>query len=196
MIQLDHPAHTQGANNDSEKSGSGLGEQAAWFSADTTFDEWLEKGQQLQHIEHSVQWWVGDWWNFGHAKFGDTAYQGVLRYREHTVRQMGYVASRFHVGHGEPSVVYRRPRLSFWIHAEVVTLVSKAPGLANLLLDRAEEEGWTQAETRLHAKRAIIASGLTEEGTFASESDNQATPTENAHLCTCPACGHTFNITL
>ena len=32
--------------------------------------EWREAGAVLGKVERSVSWWLGDWWAFGEARYG------------------------------------------------------------------------------------------------------------------------------
>lgn len=34
-------------------------------------DEWLRIGLALARAEHSLMWWIGDWWAYGEHKYGD-----------------------------------------------------------------------------------------------------------------------------
>lgn len=38
---------------------------------DTTYDSWEGIGEQLNQIEGAIQWWIGDWLNFGERKYGE-----------------------------------------------------------------------------------------------------------------------------
>jgi N6-adenosine-specific RNA methylase IME4 len=101
--------------------------------ADLSEAEWCAAGQMLGRIEHSVSWWIGDWWAFGEASYGERkaivaaddwdgpAYQ--------TCRNAASVAGKFELSR-------RRDDLSFAHHAEVAAL---PPDKADRLLDWAEE---------------------------------------------------------
>lgn len=42
-----------------------------------TFERWQELGNQLKYFEGAIQWWVGDWLNFGERKWGEMYAQAV-----------------------------------------------------------------------------------------------------------------------
>ena len=47
------------------------------FNKDLSFEEWQEIGKQLQKIHGSIQWWIGDWLNFGERKWGEKYTQAI-----------------------------------------------------------------------------------------------------------------------
>ena len=47
------------------------------FSESLAFEEWQEIGKQLQRIHGSIQWWIGDWLNFGERKYGEMYAQAI-----------------------------------------------------------------------------------------------------------------------
>jgi hypothetical protein len=86
-------------------------------AADATFEQWESFGRALRDIEGSIQWWIGDWLNYGEHKFGERYAQAVeeTHYSYQTLANMKYVASKV-----EPS--RRRENISFSAHAEVAPL--------------------------------------------------------------------------
>ena len=78
-----------------------------------TFEEWQNCGDFLKQAERSVQFWIGDWLNYGEKKYGET-YSQVLDgvdYEEKTLRNSKWVSSRVELSR-------RRDNLSFscyWI---------------------------------------------------------------------------------
>ncbi len=63
-----------------------------------TFDEWIGHGKTLATMTDSIPWWVGDWINFGEARFGEGKYsQGLTLwdYNYNTLANMAWVASRY-----------------------------------------------------------------------------------------------------
>jgi N6-adenosine-specific RNA methylase IME4 len=108
--------------------------RVAWeLPSDLSETEWREAGAILGRVEHSVSWWLGDWWAFGENRYGDRkaiveaddwegpAYQ--------TCRNAASIAGAFELSR-------RRDNLSFSHHAEVVR---RPPKEADRLLDWAEE---------------------------------------------------------
>lgn len=49
------------------------------ISGTPTFDEWLGAGQYFERVEGAVQWWIGDWLNFGEGRpeWGDKYEQAI-----------------------------------------------------------------------------------------------------------------------
>src|SRR4051812_16803593 len=41
--------------------------------ADLTETEWREAGATLSKVEHSIAWWVGDWWRAFKPQWGERA---------------------------------------------------------------------------------------------------------------------------
>lgn len=41
------------------------------------FDEWEQLGLNMQRMERSSKWWLGDWLNFGEEHFGDMSSQAI-----------------------------------------------------------------------------------------------------------------------
>ena len=39
--------------------------------AEMSHDSWVEYGNRLNHMEHALMWWLGDWWNYGERRYGD-----------------------------------------------------------------------------------------------------------------------------
>jgi N6-adenosine-specific RNA methylase IME4 len=111
------------------------------------FKRWVEIGQQLCAMERGVQWWIGDWWAFGGARYGDRAEVAAngIGWAFQTLVNCGVVARRF------SETNRRRLVLSFKHHAEVAKL---APAVADALLDQAEREEWSTRDLRLAVNRA------------------------------------------
>lgn len=132
--------------------------------ANLPLERWLEVGETLQQMERSIQWWLGDWWNYGVRQYGEMAAQAskdhvkdITGYAYHTVLNAATVAKAF-----DPS--RRRENLS-WSHHEAVKALPSHE--AESLLDRAEADGLNvfavrdRARTRRKALsgRAIDATG-------------------------------------
>jgi N6-adenosine-specific RNA methylase IME4 len=114
-------------------------------------DEWLRCGRALQRIEGAVQWWLGDWWIYGHA-YGERAEAlddgGPLDGMEfRTLHNYGMVARAVESDR-------RRSLLSFSHHAEVAALL---PKLQDRWLDRAEKNEWSRNELRAAIKQGDAA---------------------------------------
>jgi len=121
------------------------------FTRRPTFEEWVRVGVSLMAIGRKWQWWVGDWLNVGEREFGEMHAQAVdaaalLDYDVDTIRRAMWVAGRF-------PHVRRRTTMSFAHHEAVASL---EPADQDVLLDKAEEYGWTSKMLR-EAVRAYKA---------------------------------------
>lgn len=60
-------------------------------------DAWLECGRKLARVEGAIQWWLGDWWNFGiERKYGDGEEIADNIGKEYQlIRNYGWVANTF-----------------------------------------------------------------------------------------------------
>lgn len=121
-----------------------LGRNYLVLRAGTTFEEWLDLGDRLGTVSEGVMWWVGDWWRSG-QRYGERA-KAVAesgRWSFGTYMNAGYVCGAFETSR-------RHEVLPFSYHQEVASL---SPGVADELLDLAEEHHWTQAVLRAEVKR-------------------------------------------
>lgn len=124
-----------------------LSETALDLPKELSFEVWRDLGLQLGRAEHSISWWVGDWWAFGEHHYGER--KAIVESEDwngpafQTCRNAGSVCAAFETSR-------RRDALSFTHHAEVASL---DPGVADVLLDEAEREGWTFRELRFAIKR-------------------------------------------
>jgi hypothetical protein len=72
-------------------------------------------GALLGKIERSVSWWLGDWWAFGEARYGER--KAIVEAEDwegpvyQTCRDPAWVASRFELSR-------RKDNLTFKHHAE------------------------------------------------------------------------------
>lgn len=101
-------------------------------------DEWLYQGARLGSIGRGAGWWIGDWVNYGNAKFGEKYSRAaqVTGYDIQSLMNMAYVASRLEIPR-------RRPNLSWSHHAEV----------APLTVDEQERWLWTAIDQGLSVRR-------------------------------------------
>lgn len=110
------------------------------FSEKLSFDQWQEVGKQLQKIHGSIQWWIGDWLNFGEKKYGETYTQAIeetgLDYD--TLTSYKWVAGAF-------ESCPRGQNLSWSAHREIAS----APEDKRVeLLEKANEEKLTSREVK------------------------------------------------
>lgn len=52
--------------------------ETAWIApANMTYDEYASVGRTLQQVGRSLNWWIGDWLNYGERKFGEMYAQAL-----------------------------------------------------------------------------------------------------------------------
>ncbi len=112
-----------------------------------TFEQWFACGSFLCQAENAVHFWIGDWLNFGEWQWGER-YTGAIEltgFDYQTVANDKWVASRIEISR-------RREKVSFEHHKEVAPL---SPHEQDVLLARAEAEGWTVR--RLREEKRLLA---------------------------------------
>jgi hypothetical protein len=150
----------------------------AWaVSGDLSLLEWSQSGRRLGIIGRGTGWWIGDWVNYGNARFGERYVRAarITGYDVQTLMNMVYVASRF-----EPS--RRRPNLSFSHHAELAALPTDEQ---DHWLERAEAERLSVRCLREEVRRARRAA----EAEAEAEIEELTEPDEDV---VCPHCGAHF----
>lgn len=107
---------------------------------DITFDEWAGLMASTTRMAESVQWWLGDVYLFGEAKFGEEASQALdasgVAFK--TIQNYAWVAKAI------PAYA-RVDGVSWSVHAELASLPESE---RDLLLAKAAENAWTVNETR------------------------------------------------
>jgi hypothetical protein len=80
-------------------------------------ESWIEHGRRLGIIGRGVAWWIGDWLQYGNARFGEKYSRAaqITGYDRQSLMNMAYVASRF-----PPE--RRCAEVSWTHHAEVAAL--------------------------------------------------------------------------
>lgn len=152
----------------------------AWAVAgDMSLLEWSQSGRRLGIIGRGTGWWIGDWVNYGNARFGERYVRAarITGYDVQTLMNMVYVASHF-----EPS--RRRPNLSFSHHAELAALPTDEQ---DYWLERAEAERLSVRCLREEVRRARRAA----EAEAELEVEENAEPDEGL---VCPHCGAHFKV--
>jgi len=73
-----------------------LSETGLTVTGPLSFEEWHDFGQSLQRVEAAIQWWIGDWLNYGENTFGEDYAQAVdeFGYADESRRVFGWVAGR------------------------------------------------------------------------------------------------------
>lgn len=110
-----------------------------------TYDEWYQCGKFLTQAEKAIQFWIGDWINYGEKKYGETYTQAIdetgMDYG--TLANDKYVASKIEFSR-------RRENLSFSHHQEVAPL---DPDTQDKMLDDATKLHLNQKEFRDHVRQ-------------------------------------------
>lgn len=105
------------------------------LAKDLSYAEWEQVGFKLANFGRSMQWWIGDWINYGSKKYGET-YKAAIEatgFSYSTVSKFSSISSSF-------EFCRRRQNLTFRHHAEVLGLDNTQQ---DELLEIAETEGWS-----------------------------------------------------
>lgn len=108
---------------------------------DITLDEWKEVGARLKMMSGAVQWWIGDWLNFGWKKYEHGKYDLALEeldYKKKTLENLRSITSLVESSR-------RREDLEFSFHAEIAHL---DPPDQVYWLNKAVDENMTVRELR------------------------------------------------
>lgn len=161
-----------------------LHEMGLVFPKEMEYAEWQEIGQHLQLMSKAMPWWVGDWLNFGEAKYGETYTQAIALTGEkyQTLLNWKSVAKRVPLD-------VRHPCLSWSAHAEVASLPSEQQAE---WLDRVEANSWTREELRkamrqlpapeIESSSLPLAGESDEEIPFTDDSPEEESPIEKAWM--------------
>jgi hypothetical protein len=143
---------------------------------DIGLEEWSAGGRRFGEIGRCSQWWLGDWINYGNAKFGERYARAVrlTGYDAQSLMNMVYVASRFEISR-------RRENLSWSHHA---TLAALDVVEQERWLDRASAERLSVADLRveLRSLRRVLQAPAAER-----QSVTATGPAVEALVC--PSCG-------
>lgn len=122
---------------------SDIGEVSAvgWHGpANMDFDEWMRVGNTLQQVGNSINWWVGDWLNYGEKRYGETYAQAVeiTGWEAERLMNAKWVASAIQTS-------LRKENLSWSAHKEVAKLPHEEQ---RFWLNKASIEGMKVRELR------------------------------------------------
>jgi hypothetical protein len=145
---------------------------------DISYEEWRSAGLRLGQIKDWTNFAIGDWINFGEAKWGETYVQAVseLKINEERLRQMKWVSSRL--------PVYCRNNKLTWSHHYAVASLETEKERVDWLA-KAEKENLGVRELR----DQLVAVGLSEKRVKSVEQPAIKIPIEVHHHCM--ACGKT-----
>ncbi len=121
-----------------------------------SYESWEAAGTMLRTIDGGVQWWLGDWLNYGEAAYGEKYSQALSEtdYAYQTLMNAAYVSSRFDISR-------RRENLSFSHHADVAAL---EPALQDKWLAHAEQHKLSQKAFRAALREARLAPTVSSDG--------------------------------
>ena len=119
---------------------------------DPTFEEWQNCGEFLKRAEKSVQFWIGNWLNYGEKKYGEMYTQAIdeTDYEEKTLRNAKWVSSKVELSR-------RRDNLTFSHHAEVAQL---SPQEQEFWLDKAADENLSVRDLRQAIRNKNISKDI------------------------------------
>lgn len=107
-------------------------------------DDWKVTGEWLGRAGRAVQWWIGDWLNYGDKVYGKTYTDAaeITGYPEKTLRSFAYVARNVELSR-------RRDDLSWSHHVEVAAMVGADQ---ERWLTAAAANGWSKGKLRSQVK--------------------------------------------
>lgn len=140
---------------------------------------WVKVGRQLGAVSRVSNWWVGDWLQYGAARWGEK-YAEAARITGHdakTLRNYAYVARQFDLSR-------RRDTLTWSHHAEVAGL---EPHEQDRWLDRALTDKLSVADLRTEL--------LSSQRSTETACDDDSEPDCSAIEMVCPHCGKAIPLT-
>jgi N6-adenosine-specific RNA methylase IME4 len=127
--------------------------------ANMSFEEWCAAGEQLGQMDRAVQWWIGDWWNFGEHRYGERA--AIVRSLGwtgpsfQTCMDCGWVANKFKTSSRNEVLTFKHYR----------AVASLDLSQAKTLLRAAEVNRWSAQRLRTMVKQRRRADRETALGT-------------------------------
>jgi len=108
--------------------------------AELTFEEWTAIGNTLQQVGASLNWWIGDWLNYGEGKWGEMYAQAVevTGWEYDRLRTTKWVANAVKLS-------FRKDNLSWTHHVHVAGL---EPTEQSKWLELATANGWRSGQLR------------------------------------------------
>jgi hypothetical protein len=124
-----------------DESTCALTPTAAKLKDGLDFEAWKQVGASLAKASRSLQWWIGDWLNYGVKEYGDKRtlavdHASLFGIQAESVRNYMWVCQK---------VVSRLTTLKFGHHQEVASL---APNEQKHWLKMADDEQWSVSDLR------------------------------------------------
>jgi hypothetical protein len=174
-------ARAQGPHNATPSRWDGRISAVAWSPrGDLEYRDWVLEGRRIGLICRASPWWIGDWLLYGTARWGEMYVEAtrITAYDPKSLRNMRYVASRFHLS-------LRRDNLTWSHHALLASLDADTQ---TFWLDLASKDRLSVEDLRLEL-RAARACGCPNTKALASPKGP-----EDARVIVCPNCGDRFPI--
>ena len=80
-----------------------------------SFADWQRIGEALNQAQSAVQFWIGDWLNYGEHKHGEKFAQAIDEKQVKTWQDYAYVASNV-------QITVRTEKLTWWHHRVIASL--------------------------------------------------------------------------
>lgn len=127
--------------------GEWLSERGLSLPPGLPFERWLAVGEQLKRLERGVQFWLGDWINYGEREYGEKYVQAIeeTNLSHGTLRNYASVAGRIEMSR-------RNDNLSFSHFSAVAPLPREEQ---DEWLERAVQEEMPVAEFRARIKNKV-----------------------------------------
>jgi hypothetical protein len=156
-----------------------------WGDLEVT--EWTVLGRRLGTIGRGVAWWIGDWVNYGNARFGQKYSRAarITGYDVQSLMNMAYVASRF-------DEYRRRQSLSWSHHAELapLSIEYQEMWLENAERERISVRGLRDAVRAWRATQVGAVSGVGRQRSVAARVHGDPDPGPANSDVVCPQCGY------
>lgn len=151
--------------------------KVAWIpDQDLEHPAWVEVGRRLGAMSRVSSWWVGDWLQYGTAKWGEKYAEAarITGYDVKTLRNISYVAKRFDLSR-------RRDKLTWSHHAELAVL---EPSEQDRWLDRAIVDKLSVSDLRIELRGSQRPSRTAPDGDPEPDQSDRQVPS-----MMCPHCG-------
>lgn len=122
-----------------------------------SFNDWRRYGETLFAAEGALQWYLGDWWNFGQDAFAMDYHAGIVEisHAHSTVLEFGRVARAF-PPRRLSQVAYRISEVSWSHHQQLASI--KDPEERMAWLEDVLRKGWSRAQLRDELARENVVS--------------------------------------
>lgn len=158
--------------------------KVAWVpDQDLEHPEWVAVGRQFGAMSRVSNWWIGDWIEYGTAKWGEKYVEAarITGYDIKTLRNIAYVARQVDLSR-------RRDKLRWSHHAEVAVL---EPQDQDRWLDRALADRLSVSDLRIELRGVQRTSKVAPDG-----SGEPGQPDGEVSSMVCPNCGETIPLDL